>query len=52
MIDLIFKIKIRRKHGGRLKRNNSKRGKLDTLGGKRLAITPNLMLTLIQKVRT
>ena len=28
MINLIFKIKIPRKHGGRLKRNNSKRGKL------------------------
>ena len=28
MIDLIFKIKIARKQGGRLKRNNSKRGKL------------------------
>jgi hypothetical protein len=28
MINLIFKIKIPRKQGGRLKRNNSKRGKL------------------------
>jgi hypothetical protein len=28
MIDLIFKIKIPRKQGGRLKINNSKRGKL------------------------
>ena len=28
MIDLIFKIKIATKQGGRLKRNNSKRGKL------------------------